>query len=305
MAADPAAPYPAESASPAEAWADLRAWIEAPQARWLEDLGLRPREWDQPVRDLEDLQLDELRRASLLRARLDGDGLPPLEPVPDWTALERGRGVLPPLAAGELEVGQLEQRWQSLQACLAMLGPASQEMASWQGLEARLPWRGRQLVLAHIGKPRCRQRLRLWLELLLTTAAGQAPAGAALVGRDKQRFRLLEQIKAPAPCRAAELLEQLIQWRQEHRHTCWPLPPDTGWAYAAAEAAKPGQGRGWSKAREAWEGGFQVRGERRDAVKALCFGSDQPLAELLTEPAQQLALDLHGPLLELRQELKS
>ena len=290
--------------SPSEAWADRRAWIEAPQARWLEELGLRPREWDEPVRDLEDLRLDERRRAALLRAQLDGDGLPPLELDPDWATLERGRGVLPPLAAGELEVVQLHQRWRSLQECLERLGEPHRDVASWQGLEAELPWRGRQLVLVHTAKPRCRQRLRLWLELLLAVAAGQAPAGAALVGRDQQRFRLLEQIKAPTPSRATELLEQLMQWRDEHRLTCWPLPPETGWAYAAAEASKPGEGRGWGKAREAWEGSFQGRGERQDAVQALCFGSDQPLAELLTPPVQQLALELHSPLLELRQEVK-
>ena len=305
LAGKPASPFTAASAPPADRWADLRAWIEAPQARWLEELGLRPREWDEPVRDLEDLQLEERQRASLLRTQLDGDGLPPPECDPDWALLERGRGVLPPLAAGALEVGHLEQRWRSLQECLAMLGSASQALASWQGLEALLPWRGRQLVLVHTGRPRCRQRLRLWLELLLAAAAGQAPAGAALVGRDRQRFRRLEQIQAPTPSRAAELLEQLIQWREEHRLSCWPLPPETGWAYAAAEAAKPGESRGWSKAREAWEGGFHSDGERRDAVQALCFGSDQPLAELLTPAVEELALALHGPMLELRQEVKT
>jgi exodeoxyribonuclease V gamma subunit len=302
--ADDAASVPEAPTHPSDAWADLLAWIEAPQGRWLEDLGLRPREWDEPVRDLEDLQLDERHRAALLRAQLDGDGLPPPALDPDWAVLERGRGVLPPLAAGDLEVEQLQQRWRSLQGCLGRLGDAHSEPALWQGLEAVLPWRGRQLVLAHTGKPRCRQRLRLWLELLLAAAAGQAPAGGALVGRDQQQFRLLEQFTAPPASRAAELLEQLIQWREQHRHRCWPLPPDTGWAYAAAEAAKPAQGRGWSKAREAWEGGFQSRGERHDAAMALCFGSDQPLAELLTPPVQELALALHGPLLEFRQEVK-
>jgi exodeoxyribonuclease V gamma subunit len=292
------------TATAAGAWADLRAWIEAPQGQWLEDLGLRPREWDEPVRDLENLQLDERHRAALLRGQLDGDGLPPPALDPDWAALERGRGVLPPLAAGALEVEQLQQRWRSLQACLERLGDAHPEPARWQGLEAVLPWRGRQLVLAHTGKPRCRQRLRLWLELLLAAAAGQAPSGGALVARDQQRFRLVEQVSAPSASRAAELLEQLIQWREQHRHRCWPLPPDTGWAYAAAEAAKPGEGRGWSKAREAWEGGFQTRGERQEAALALCFGSDQPLAALLTPPVQELALALHGPLVELRQEVK-
>jgi exodeoxyribonuclease V gamma subunit len=301
---EPAAAQATPSPSPSEGWDDLQAWLTAPQARWLEELGLRPREWDQPVRDLEDLQLDERQRAALLRAQLDGDGLPPPELDPDWAALERGRGVLPPLAAGELEVGQLQQRWRSLQECLDGLGPARQERASWQGLEAVLPWRGRQVVLAYTGKPRSRQRLRLWLELLLAAAAGQAPAHGALVGRDRHQFRLLEVIAAPAAAEAAALLEQLGQWRHRHRQRCWPLPPETGWAYAAAELAKPGQGRGWSKAREAWEGGFNSGGERDEAVLALCFGSDQPLAELWTPELEQLSLALHGPLLERREERK-
>ncbi|MFM8936486.1 MAG: exodeoxyribonuclease V subunit gamma [Vulcanococcus sp.] len=300
-------PSPTPAATPAvpeHAWADLRAWIEAPQARWLEQLGLRPGERDQPVSDLEDLQLDERRRAALLRAQLDGDGLPPAELDPDWAWLERGRGQLPPQAAGALEVAQLEERWHSLQACLELLGPARQQPAAWQGLEAVLPWRRQQLVLCHTGKPRCRQRLRLWLELLLAAAAGLAPSGAVLVGRDQQRFRVLERLTAPTPSQAGAWLEQLQQWRQHHRQACWPLPPETGWAYAAAEWAKPGEGRGWSKARDAWEGGFQGAGERNDAVQALCFGSDQPLAALFTPELEALALALHGPLLDHRQEQK-
>ena len=296
---DAAAPVLAPVAlSAEEAWADLLAWIEAPQASWLEALGLRPQEWDEPVQDLEDLHLDERQRSALLRGQLDGDGLP------DWALLERGRGRLPPLAAGALEVRQLEQRWASLQQCLEVLGPAQQQSTDWQGLEASLNWRGRQLVLAHTGRPRCRQRLRLWLELLLAAASGQAPAGAALVGRDDDTLRVLERFDAPEAGQAAALLAQLRDWREQHRSVCWPLPPNTGWAYAAAEQAKPGEGRGWRKARDAWEGGFGGGAERRDAVQALCFGSDLPLAELLTPPSQQLALALHTPLLERRREVK-
>jgi exodeoxyribonuclease V gamma subunit len=301
-----AAPEPtsATSSEPSSAWADLRGWIEAPQTRWLEELGLRPREWDRPVRDLEDLRLEERQRSALLREQLDGDGLPGDGDPPDWAALERGRGRLPVRAAGALEVRQLEERWASLQQCLELLGPPHDEPVAWGGLEATLPWRGRGLVLAHTGRPRCRQRLRLWLELLLAAAAGQSPSGAALVGRDKQRLRVLERFEAPPAGRAAELLEQLIGWRADHRRRCWPLPPETGWAFAAAEHAKPGGGQGWRKAREAWEGGYGGSAERREAVQALCFGSDLPLGELLSPEVGQLALALHGPLLERRREIK-
>ena len=159
---EPASPGDSPVPLPPElAWTDLLAWIEAPQASWLEALGLRPREWDTPVRDLEDLRLDERQRSALLRSQLDGDGLPAPDALqdapPDWSLLERGRGSLPPLAAGQLEVRQLEQRWTSLQHCLELLGPPQRRTISWQGLQATLSWRGNQLVLSHTSRPRCRR----------------------------------------------------------------------------------------------------------------------------------------------------
>ncbi len=114
------------------------------------------------------------------------------------------------------------------------------------------------------------------------------------------RFRVLERLEAPSSSEAQDRLEQLRSWRQEHRRRCWPLPPETGWAFAAAEA----RGRGWIEAQNAWEGGFQSQGEREDPVQRICFGSDLPLRELLSEPVQVLALELHKPLLDRRQEAK-
>jgi exodeoxyribonuclease V gamma subunit len=280
--------------------AELRRWLEQPQRVWLEGLGLRPREFDHPVLDRDALELGERDRAALLRAQLDPLQAAQPPELPDWPALERGRGLLPAQAAGVLEVQQLEQRWLSLAQCLEQLGPAHQEPTRWAGLEADLSWRGRELVLVHTAKPRSPQRLALWLELLLACAAGQAPSGAALVGRDGHRFRVLERFEAPSAAAAAEQLEQLLQWQVQHGHRCWPLPPQTGWAYAAAT-----EERRWSQAQLAWEGGFQMAAERQDPVQAVCFGADLPLAELLTPDRQALAEALYGPLLERRQEVKA
>ncbi|MEN9860141.1 MAG: hypothetical protein RLZZ515_623, partial [Cyanobacteriota bacterium] len=283
------------AASPEQAWGELRQWVEQPQRSWLEGLGLRPREFDHPVLDRDALELGERERAALLRQQLD----PLPEALPDWPLIERGTGLLPPQAAGELEVQQLEQRWLALSNCLELLGEAQQRPASWEGLSGELSWRGRQLVLVHSAKPRTPQRLVLWLELLLACAAGQAPAGAALVGRDSHRFRVLERFEALPAAEAALQLEQLRQWHQAHRQRCWPLPPDTGWAYAAAS-----EQRRWNAALGAWEGHALLRGERRDPVQAVCFGADLPLEQLLTPEIQALALQLHGPLLQRRQEEK-
>jgi len=289
-------PEPASDAPEPEPvlWSELHAWIAAPQRCWLERLGLRPREFDQPLLDLEALELPERQRASLLRGQLEA-----AEP-PDWQQLERGRGLLPPLAAGALEVRQLEQRWSSLAGCLAQLGEARAPLAHWQQLEATLSWRGDQLVLVHTAKARAPQRLALWLQLLLACSGGLAPRGAALVARDQHRFRVVEQLQPLPPAAAQEQLGQLRQWCAAHRQCCWPLPPESGWTFARAELAQSGQGL--SKARPCWEGGYRLRAERSDAAQALCFGADLPLAELLTPRVQQLALDLYGPLLQVWQE---
>jgi exodeoxyribonuclease V gamma subunit len=294
----PAEPPPVSepAATPEQAWSALRQWIEQPQRSWLEGLGLRPREFDHPVLDRDALELGERERSVLLRQQLDP--LPPA--LPDWQQLERGTGLLPPLAAGELEVQQLEQRWLALSSCLELLGEPQLLQASWDGLAAELPWRGRQLVLVHTAKPRTPQRLVLWLELLLACAAGQTPAGATLVGRDGHRFRVLERLESLPAAEAATQLQQLRQWHRQHQRCCWPLPPETGWAYAAAA-----EHRRWSAALAAWEGNAMQRGERRDPVQAVCFGADRPLEQLLTPERQALALALHGPLLEQRQEVKA
>ena len=246
--------------------------------------------------DRDALELGERERSALLRQQLD----PLPKALPDWPQLERGTGLLPPLAAGELEVQQLEQRWLALSSCLELLGEPELRQANWDGLAAELPWRGRQLVLVHTAKPRTPQRLVLWLELLLACAAGQAPTGAALVGSDGHRFRVLERLEALPAAEATAQLEQLRQWQGQHRLRCWPLPPETGWAYAAAA-----EHRRWSAALAAWEGNAMQRGERRDPVQAVCFGADLPLEQLLTPELEALALALHGPLLERRQEVKA
>ena len=47
-----------------------------------------------------------------------------------------------------------------------------------------------------------------------------------------------------------------------------------------------------------------LRGEREDPIQQVCFGSDLPLAELLTDAHQELALALYQPLLARHQEVK-
>ncbi|MCP9927663.1 exodeoxyribonuclease V subunit gamma [Cyanobium sp. CH-040] len=277
------------------AHADLLAWLQAPQAAWLESLGLRPREWAQQVLDREALALDERQRARLLREALQR---PEPEMAPDWVAEQRGRGILPAGAAAHLEAGRLDQRWLSLQAVLRELGEERSGEATAAGLAATLSWRGGRLVLVHTARPRPAKRLELWLVLLLACAADQQPREALLVGRDGHAFRRLETL-TPLPAAAAAVrLEQLRELRERHRQRCWPAPPLTGWAWAEAEWRRPGSG--FRAAVGAWEGGFGGPGEREEEVMAFCFGSGTTTRELLGGDCGPAAQQLLTPLLEQR-----
>ena len=295
LAASPAAATGTGPSGAAEAFADLLGWLQAPQQRWLESLGLRPNEWSEQVRDLEPLALDERQRARLLREALQR---PKTAAEPDWLTEQRGRGVLPGGAAGQLEARQLSQRFRSLAAVLDLLGEHREEQAAAAGLEGRLGWRGEQLVLAHTAKAGPAQRLELWLALLLASAAGQKPLRGVLVARDEHRFRILETIAPLSAGAALEQLEQLQSLREQHRSCCWPVPPRSGWAWAEAELRKAGSG--FKAATNVWEGGFAGSGEREQAVMAFCFGAGLSGRELVDERFCNAALALLEPLLERR-----
>jgi exodeoxyribonuclease V gamma subunit len=292
-----AAAAPTAAANPQACHADLLAWLRAPQEVWLESLGLRPREWDQQVLDLDPLVLDERQRSRLLREALRRPGAQP-DLAPDWMAEQRGRGSLPAGAAGALEAGQLHRRWDSLQAVLRDLGEERQDEAAAAGLAATLTWRGERLVLCHTARPQPAQRLELWLALLLACAADQRPQGAVLVGRDEHSFRQLESFSPPPGDEAATELEQLRQLRERHRQHCWPVPPRTGWAWAEAELR--GAGRGFQAALAAWEGGYAGPAERQQEAMVLCFGGGTTTRELLDGATCEAAMALLGPLLRHR-----
>ena len=311
----------------AAAYGDLRQWLLQPQDCWLEQLGLRPREWDLGLEDFDPLELDERLRASLLRQSLETspalggagparsdqanppngppgpDDPEPLAP-PDWLFEHRGQGLLPAHSAGLLEAGRLSQRYGSLQQSLLALGPGERRLVAHGGLQAELLWHGEALVLWHSAQVRCAHHQELWLALLLATAAGAAPRRGLLIGRDGDLFRPVAQLIPPAsPLEASSLLEQRITWREQGRQHCWPLPPETGWSFAQAEHRLIGSGR--AKAIEAWEGGPNRRGERQQASLALCFGADRPGRDLVDGAFGALASAFHGPLLERLELVKA
>ena len=296
----PPEPQPAAGADP---FGDLQDWLCQPQEQWLRQLGLRPREWEEQISDLEALNLEERDRAALLRHWIAAGGLEPeRDPssADDWLERHRGQGLLPPLAAAELEAQGLAQRCSSLRQSMETLGAVWQEPLGWRQWQAAPAWRGDWLVLVRIGTERCRDRLELWLQLLLAAAAadssGRQPQGAVLIARSGNRFCPGSRLVAPEAASAQAELERLAALREEWRNGCWPVPPETGWTFLKAERRQPLTGL--DVATPVWEGGGQRPGEREQPEMAVCFGADLPGRSLIDERFHALAEAVHGPVQE-------
>lgn len=306
----PAETPPANTPEAEDPFEDLRSWLVAPQRVWLRDLGMFPGEHREEVDDLEPLELGERERVALLREALSRD-LPaamesdPLASGSDlWLRRHRGEGRFPPAQGAVLEANKLHDRWQSLLSALRPLGEEHTPLLRWGHWQGAVSLRGDAVVLVHPALARVEHRLDLWLRLQLAVAAlgAAAPRRGLLIARgsadNKDTFACQLAYAAPQPEAARLELTRLWHLRQSWRSACWPVPPETGWAWMA-QGGLADPAKALEKATEAWEGNaFAGRGERDQEVMRLCFGPERSLASLLEDlPFAEQATSLFPPLL--------
>ena len=293
----PSSPVTQQQEGPQERFEALRQWLMAPQKTWLRELGLRPGEWARPIEDLEPLTLPERARAALLRQGLAAEG-PMAGPgtTEDWLLWCRGTGQLPPHGGGTLEARTLQRRWQTLLDARAAFGPAHGEPLAWGGWQAAPQWQGDTLVVSHPAKATTAQFVDLWLQLLLAAASATSPRQGVLIARDSHDGFAVVLILRPLDGDAArQELERLEALALRGRQVCWPVPPDSGWAWVSHEQTKAGSGE--AHAAEAWEGHVRLRGERLREEMVVCFGADLPAGRLIDGAFGPLATELYGPIL--------
>jgi exodeoxyribonuclease V gamma subunit len=300
LVSSPAPPAPeAPPSAPADRTADLTAWLRAPQKHWLQQLGMRPKEWMERLEDLEPLELEERQRSPLLRPLL-APGSPEDPRLPEqWLERNRGQGTLPAGAAGALEAQALAERWSSLQETLESLGKPWQEPIGWGDWQAAPLWRGDTVVVVHPGRPNPGVHMELWIHLQVAAAAaadsGRSPSQAALIAREGNRLVVNQRLLAPDPEAARGELERLAALREQWRQACWPVPPRSGWAWCERERDHPGEG--FAAVDKAWEGEGQVRAECQEEVMVVCFGADLRARDLVDGAFGERAQAIYGPVL--------
>ena len=272
-------------------------------------LGVRLEVDDTTLDEEEPFELDGLER---YRLRSEVWSRMRAGAAPERTeALLSGRGRLPQASLGRVvherewqEAEELETRLAPYRAALdAPPREVDFEIGGFRilGVLERIGPDG-TMAWPRLGRLRARDRIEIWLRLLIWTAAGNGPAQAVGISREgsgKQSSWKSEPF--PAPERAGEQLERWL--RAWWRGLAAPLPffPETSYAYARG-IARPGRHVGEAveeaardKAQAAWFGNDHQSGERDDPYLRLVHDGDPPLTREFEDLAVELLVPLIAP----------
>jgi len=254
-------------------------------------LGLQLREFDTCLPDDEPIALNQLEKYSvrqeLLTERIDTDRAN--------LKVFAARGDVPPGTIGQLQLLSLDR---DAEKFASVVRPYIGRAAKGEPLtidircgEFSLTGRietiyGGKVVHYRCAKLNLRDRLRAWIDHLASRATGDfAATGTLLIGMDA----VWEWQEVGG---AKNLLEDLCALYWEGLARPIPLFPMSALAFAEAELS--GYKDPLRKARSAWEGGYQMAGEKDDEAIALIFRDADPLDEEFME----LARRVFGPLLQ-------
>ncbi len=290
----------------------LRTWLIAPQLTWLQQFQLNPREWSSPIKELEDLVLNELQRHKLLKSRFEEllDFLSTSQNKTlknsikgNWEHDYEGQGKFPTKAAGQLEMEILENRWQDLQSTLLNLGPCKKSLLDMKNDSREILWAGDYAVVIELGKLKAKSVMGGWLKHLQVCAYNSIPVETIIIARNlsptkKDQFHVALRWKPIKTEQAQSHIKTLKSIANLGLRKCWPIPPESGWALAKAKHKNPC--KGLSEFQKKWNSQFKVEGEREKAEMQLCFGTDFEAEDFLQNNVFKEAFtSLYDPLINL------
>ena len=289
--------------------ADLASFFAHPARFFLRHrLGMRLELDDATLDEEEPFELDGLER---YRIRSEVWSRMRAGAAPERTeALMSGRGRLPQAGLGRVvhereweEAQQLEKQLAPYRAALdAPPREVDFEIGGFRvvGALERIGPDG-TMVWPRLGRLRARDRIEIWLRLLVWAAAGNGPVDAVGISRERNGKQYSWKSEPfPAPERAGEQLECWL--RAWWRGLAAPLPfyPETSYAYAHG-IALPGKVAGeavqetaLAKAMDKWIGNGHQWGEGDDPCLRLVHDGEPPL----TSEFEDLAVELLVPLID-------
>ncbi len=283
-----------------------KEWLLNPQKTWLKENEIQSKEFINLIEDNDLLELSELERYKLLKHRLENSNFGKLNNTNNnsnyWEKTYSGKGVFPPKGSGLIEEDLLEERWNNLISAIYATGQITKRSIEMKELEGEFYFGGNNLIQIEVGSLKYKALMNGWLNHLYLSANSSFNYKTLIISKktDYSKNIMFEVSKEILPINtkeATEALRQIHQLAAAGRNNCWPIPPESGLAYALATKDKKKNEQDLFKKK--WEGDLYMQGERETLIMELCFGKKCKASTLLdVESFNDVLMSLYEPLLK-------
>ncbi len=283
-----------------------KEWLLNPQITWLKENEIQSKEFVNLIEDNDLLELSELERYKLIKNRLENIDLREINTTQKnsnyWKENYCGTGVLPPKSAGLIEEDLLEERWNNLISAIYATGQITKRIIEMKELEGEFYFGGENLLQIEVGTLKYKTLMNGWLIHLYLSANSSFNYKTLIISkkidyRKNINYEVCKEILPINTKEANETLRKIHQLAAAGRNNCWPIPPESGLAYALATKDKNKNKQDLFQKK--WEGDLYMKGERETLAMELCFGKKCKASTLLdVESFNDVLMSLYKPLLK-------
>ena len=297
---------PIRSKLKTQSYEKIKEWILNPQITWLKENKIQTKEFINLIDDNDLLELSELDRYHFLKHRLENSDIlgthTTEEKINYWKETYSGKGVFPPKSSGLIEEELLEERWQSLISTINQTGTITKRSIKVKDLEGEFYFEGDNLIMIEFGSLKYKTLMNSWLNHVYLTTNSAFSSKTIIISKKiiypkKVIFEITKEILPINKSDAEKYLNYLNKMAATGREYCWPIPPESGLAYALAINEKSNSIQNIFQKK--WEGDLYTMGERNSLSMQLCFGKECKTSTFLDEECfDNILMSLYKPILD-------
>ena len=297
---------PNGSRSKSYSFEKTKEWLLNPQTTWLKENEIQSKEFFNLIEENDLLELSELERYKLLKYRLENSDIRRFNDINNninyWEENFSGKGIFPPKGSGLIEEDLLEERWNNLISTIYATGEITKRSIEMQELEGEFYFGGENLIQIEFGNLRYKSLMNGWLNHLYLSANSSFNSKTLIISKKinyikKINFEVTKEILPISTHEATKTLREINQLATAGRKNCWPIPPESGMAYALAINEQNKNEQDLFKKR--WEGNSHMQGERENLAMELCFGKECKASTLLDiDSFNDVLMSLYEPILK-------
>ena len=169
-------------------------------------------------------------------------------------------------------------------------------------LEGEFYFGGNNLILIEVGTLKYKTLMNGWLNHLYLSANSSFNSKTLIISKKtdyskKMNFEVTKEILPINTQEANTALREINLLATAGTNNCWPIPPESGLAYALAIKEKNMNEQ--ELFQKKWEGDLYMKGERETLTMELCFGKECKASTFLDiESFKDILMSLYEPLLK-------